>query len=121
MFSTSLYAEWKEVTKNMRGDYYYVDFENIKKKGNYLFYWELTDFLESPFGDKSILSSKRYVKMNCETGGNKILSWFYYNQSMGAGEVIDHITFESVDWSFSPRGSAGYSIYLKLCKKKIDE
>ena len=37
---------------------------------------------------------------------------------MAAGEVIDHITFENVDWSFSPRGSAGYSIYSTLCKEK---
>ena len=31
MFSSTSFAEWTEVSKNIRGDTFYVDFERIRK------------------------------------------------------------------------------------------
>ena len=45
MFSSTSFAGWAEVAENVNGTYY-LDFERIRKHGDYINFRELIDLLE---------------------------------------------------------------------------
>ena len=84
MFSSSSYAEWTKVVKNVDGDTYYVDFERIRKHGGNVYYWSLADFSKpSPWND---LSAIVYSQGDCKLYRRKILDWTFYKKPMGRGD-----------------------------------
>ena len=64
MFSSTSYAEWTKVTENTNGTTFYVDFERIKKKGDFLYYWQFEDYGDHPLGGK-YHSNKSFIKLDC--------------------------------------------------------
>ena len=60
MFSTPSYGEWTEVSSNVYGDPFYVDFERIRKHGGYVYFWILTDFLKPKYESLSNKSGKEW-------------------------------------------------------------
>ena len=46
MFASPAYADWEEGCKSVDGDTFYVDFDRIRTNGSYVYYWELSDYLE---------------------------------------------------------------------------
>ena len=81
MFSSTSYAEWTKVGSN-RGNDFYIDFERIRKHGEYVYYWLLSDYAE-PISDLRLLSSKTYRQVDCKSYGFKYLSYVYHKESMG--------------------------------------
>ena len=61
MFSSSSFAGWTKVGKNVKGSIY-VDFERIRKVDSYVFYWQLGDFLEPAEGFLSVTIYRKLVK-----------------------------------------------------------
>jgi len=39
MFSFSSYAEWIKVNEDTEGDSYYIDFETVKERDGYVYWW----------------------------------------------------------------------------------
>mgnify|MGYP003313549040 CR=1 FL=1 len=63
MFSPTSYAGWTKVSENVNGTYY-VDFERIRKRGDYINFLELVDlFKPDKDGD---LSYKLYQIGDCK-------------------------------------------------------
>jgi hypothetical protein len=47
VFSSTSFAGWTKVDKNMNGNTWYVDFETIRKHDGYVYWWELGDYVPS--------------------------------------------------------------------------
>ena len=82
MFSSNSFASWTKVAENVNGTYY-VDFERIRKRGDYINFLELVDlFKPDKDGD---LSYKLYQIGDCKLFRYKYLSSSNYKRSMGGG------------------------------------
>ena len=114
LISFNSYGEWTEITENVRGVKYYVDYETIKKNNGYLYYWGLDDYLE-PLSDSDgpRFSSILMYKVDCDTLSYKRLTATFYSGQMGKG-ASKNVSGDE-DWKNNPSGSAGAFIRNELC------
>ena len=83
MFSSTSFAYWTKVSKNVNGTTFYVDFERIRKHGGYVYWWDLKDNLKpTDYGD---LSAKVYHQGDCKLFRFKVLSFSFHKEPMGRG------------------------------------
>ena len=82
-FSSPSHAEWTKVNKDADGNTNYVDFESIRKKDGYVYWWILSDILKPTM--QGHLSSKTYNQGDCKLFRVKYLSWIFYLKPMGSG------------------------------------
>ena len=83
IFSSHSFAEWTEVIVSPGGNTWYVDFDRIRKDGDYVYYWELND---KPKKDKfGNMSAINYKKVDCQLLAFKFLSDTYFTKPMGRG------------------------------------
>jgi hypothetical protein len=102
MFSSPSYAKWTKVDESVFGDTYYVDFERIKKVGEYVYFWELGD-LGKPT-TTGILPAKVCKQADCNLFRIKNLNYFDYKKPMGSGTSITFLPPEV--WRSAPPNSA---------------
>ena len=115
VFSSPTYAGWMEIIKG-NGITFYVDFDKIKKKDGYVYYWELGDYLKpNEFGD---LSAKVYREVDCKLFRFKVLGDSYYTEPMGRGTPSASSNIADKEWSQKTTlNSAAYSVLKKVCSK----
>jgi hypothetical protein len=82
-FSSTSDAEWTKVNKDVDGNTNYVDFEKIRQKDGYVYWWILSDILKPTL--QGNLSSKTYNQGDCKLFRVKYLSWIFYRKPMGGG------------------------------------
>ena len=112
MFSSSSYAEWKWVAKNINGTFY-VDFERIRKHDGYVYWWWMSDF---PKPDESgSLSITLYSQGDCKLFRFKHLTSTLYKHPMGGGtgDTLDH----SMKWKYPAPSSTGEVILQSVCNR----
>tara|TARA_B100000242_G_scaffold253507_1_gene195873 strand:- start:559 stop:945 length:387 start_codon:yes stop_codon:yes gene_type:complete len=91
------YAEWKYSIKSSSGDVHYIDFNSLKREGNYVYFWSLRDYGKmDKWGD---LSSKKYLKVDCTKNKFKYLSDSYHNRQMGKGIPTGGSTKPDKNWT----------------------
>ena len=91
------YAEWKYLLKTSRGDVHYIDFNSLKREGEYVYFWSLRDYAKmDKWGD---LSSKKYLKVDCTKSKFKFLSDSYHNLQMGKGIPSEISTKPDKNWT----------------------
>ena len=115
VFSSPTYAGWMEIIKG-NGITFYVDFDKIKKKDGYVYYWELGDYLKpNEFGD---LSAKVYREVDCKLFRFKVLGDSYYTEPMGRGTPSASSNVADKEWSdLRTLNSAAHSVLKKVCSK----
>ena len=113
MFSSTSFAEWTEVSKNIRGDTFYVDFERIRKHGGYVYYWDLLDYVTPT--ETGRLSSSSYNQGDCEIFRIRTLSHISHNQPMGR-DVGETYTPKNPEWVYPRRGSVDEGILQRVCR-----
>jgi len=107
VFSSPSYSEWEEVVTNVNGTIYYVDYERIRKRGGFTYYWELSDRTKPNSG--GTLSAKVYFQVDCNLFRYKYLSDWYYKRHMGQGSAYTSSTTPDEDWNYpSPDSSVEY-------------
>ena len=53
MFSSTCFAEWRKVGKDVKGNTIYVDLDRIRKVGEYVYFWRLHGRLKpTKYGDR---------------------------------------------------------------------
>jgi hypothetical protein len=82
-FSSTSHAEWTKVNKDADGNTNYIDFESIRIKDGYVYWWILSDILKPTM--QGHLSSKTYNQGDCKLFRVKYLSWIFYLKPMGGG------------------------------------
>lgn len=116
VMSPSTSAGWSEVTKSASGDtVYYVDFERIRKRDGYVYYWELVDYLE-PTAYGQHLSNRVFYEADCGAPRKeRALTRDYYTQAMGQG-TPKKTDDEARDWQFPPPNSVMETIIESVCE-----
>ena len=116
MFSSTSFADWTKVSKNVDGTTFYVDYERIRKHGGYVYFWGLADYLKpTKFGD---LSSKRYQQGDCKLFRYKVLTYYFYKEPMGEGTPeLAQPEGDTKNWRYSPPNSSIESILKKVCSR----
>ena len=83
IFSFESFAKWTKIGRSVSGSTFYVDFETIRKHGEYVYWWELQNYIKpNKFGD---FSSKGYHQGDCALLRVKYLSMQFFKQQMGQG------------------------------------
>jgi len=114
-FSSPSYAGWTEVTKNVNGTTFYVDFERIRKHDGYIYYWYLQDYLKpTKYGD---LSFKGYNQGDCKSFRFKVLSRSYHTQPMGDGTPSESGAVKNLEWDYPPPNSVWEAILKSVCNR----
>ena len=97
LFSSTSFADWRKVSKNVDGNTFYVDFERIRKHGGYVYWWDLTDYLK-PTKDGD-LSLKSYKQGDCKLFRYKYLSITESKEPMGGG-TGKSFPYSDEDWQY---------------------
>jgi hypothetical protein len=114
MFSSPSYAKWTKVSKNVKGNTYYVDLERIRKHDGYVYWWQLGDYLKpTKYGD---LSSKTYNQVDCKLFRFKSLSYSFHKEPMGGGTgVMDNVPDK--EWRYPSPNSVNEIILKSVCSR----
>ena len=121
MVSTSVFAEWTEVGQSAaNGMTAYADFGTIKRKGNKVKMWHLTDFKTvKKLGENDrYLSEMRRGEYDCEEETTRMLDLFWYSVNMRQGEIVYSVTnIKDEATSILPE-SIGETLFKIACGKK---
>ena len=111
-FSSNSYAEnWSNFGNSGKGDNYYLDLENLRKKDGYLYFWVLVDFLnQTQWGD---LSAKYYYQGDCGPLKVKQLSIIIYKKNMARG--ASNTLSPDQEWIYPPPSTPVGSLLKHLC------
>lgn len=114
IFSFESVAKWTKIGRSVSGSTFYVDFETIRKHGEYVYWWELQNYIKpNKFGD---FSSKGYHQGDCALLRVKYLSMQFFKQQMGQG-TFDILNPKNPKWNYLVPGSMGSTILKKVCNR----
>ena len=114
MFSSTSFAEWTEIGKNVVGDTFYVDYERIRKQGGYRYFWQLQDYLKpTKYG---ILSRKTYNQVDCKLFRYRKLNSVLHKQPMGLGWWRTSRKKE-LKWQYSSPKTMYDIVLMKVCSR----
>ena len=117
LFSTTSWGDWNYVTETVKGNRFYYDKDRIRKRGKYLYFWELVDYIKpSAYGD---LSTTTYVQLDCSIFRYKDLKVQFYNKSMGEGNITTDTTPKGKhgEWKYPTRNSSKEYMFEKICEE----
>jgi len=114
MFSSTSFAEWSKVSKNVSGYTFYVDFERIRKHDGYVYFWELIDRVKPT--NTGVLSDITYQQGDCRSFRYKTLNWFWHKEPMGGGSSTSDNNPHK-EWNYPPPGSMSESILRAVCSR----
>ena len=116
MFSSSTsFAEWTKVGENVVGDtVFYVDVERIRKHDGYVYWWELSDWLEPD--EYGTMSGKVYKQGDCKKFRYKWLSGTLHKGPMGGGIVSETSNTPDKEWKYPPPDSSGEIVLKVVCQ-----
>ena len=116
--SSSVAAEWESATADDESTYY-VDRDTIRKSGNKVKIWELSDYKTAQGkAAKKHLSQKLLYEYDCTDMQGRMLSFIEYPNNMGGGKVVSTGTISaSPDWKPISPGSVGEKLWKIACGK----
>jgi hypothetical protein len=90
LFSFSVFGEWTQVSTSQEHERYdgvFVDFETIKIKDGFVYFWLMASSEENkrPLKKNKPQSTKTFVKGDCDFFRTKYMSITFYDQPMGRG------------------------------------
>ena len=116
IFSSTSYAGWTKLGKNVDGDTFYVDFKRIRKHAGYVYFWYLNNYFKpNKYG---IFSSKIYQQGDCKIFRVKYLSGSFHKEPMGGGTAETIPVPESLKGWRNPRPNSRMELTLKaVCSR----
>ena len=110
-------AGWTDVGEN-DGLIQYVDLATIRRNGNLVKMWYLTDFKTvRTISGKSYLSSKAQSEYNCKEESSRTLALTWFDGKMGRGKVV--FAYSDPDkWEPIQPESIGEVLWKVACGKK---
>jgi hypothetical protein len=120
MVSTSVFADWNEVTRSSDGDQtVYVDSDSIKKKGNKFTMWSLLDFKTvQKFENDRFLSQMMREEYDCQEETQRLLDLYLYSGNMRGGGIVYSETNIKMEAASTLPGSIGETSLNRVCGKK---
>lgn len=120
MISTNVFAEWTKVTDSSDGDItVYVDYRSIKKKGNKVKMFDLSDF-------KTVQKTKSYrylsqLSLNeydCEKERRRMFDFHWFSENMKKGDIVYSEKNINDEGKSIPTDSIGTDLFNIACGKK---
>lgn len=118
--STSVYCEWVMITTSADGDSEsIVDTATIKYNGDYVRYWEITNFRSyKAERNSNFLSIKTLTEFNCRDEQYRTLSITGYAGKGGEGQ-IQGSSDDVGQWRTATPNSNGRKVMNYLCENNI--
>ncbi len=119
--SSAMAAEWVEIgetdkeTTEAYATTFYADPNTIRKIGNRVKMWSLSDY-KIAMEELGITSSKSQDEYDCKEKKQRVLFISFYSGHMGKGETVV-IHNERGDWKPTSPGSANEAILKFACGK----
>ena len=83
-FSSTLSAEWTEITSMSNGDVFSIDFDRVTTDANYVYYWRLSNYAQpTKYHDMSALV---HVKVDCKSNRTMDMQVTFFPQHDATGE-----------------------------------
>jgi len=97
-FSSHSNGGWSYYGSSDIGGEFFIDYDRIRKKGDYIYFWVLRNYLEpDQWGD---MSSMSYRKVSCQVPRKeKELQSVTYDQHFGKGNITKTMSSEE-DWKY---------------------
>lgn len=83
--NTNLNASWTALDEGTESVQSYIDFENVWRSDNYIYYWSLFDYLEPEYGT-GMRSMRTYNRGDCLSFKYEILVALSYQKPMAKGK-----------------------------------
>ncbi len=113
IFSSVSFGEWTEVGESEGGDIFYVDFDTVRVRNDYIYYWKLQDYIAPR---KIWFSMKGYTQVDCNAFRSKTLTYIAYTQSMGKG-TGETVNRENPPWKYHPPNSVMNDEMTLICEQ----
>ncbi len=110
-------AEW---TQSVDTDYFiqYVDKETIRRNGNFVKMWYLTDYKTvKTVAGQSNLSYKQQAEYDCKEEKKRKLAHTWFTGQMGSG-TVNYTDNRTEEWSPIEPGSVSKILWKIACGKK---
>ena len=108
-------AGWEQVTKNPRGDVYYLDTQIVQKDAAYQV-WSLVDLIEPIEKSASV---KRLYEADCVKGKLRVMQKLAYAKKGGQGDLVSTDT-KPGRWVYPDPASVNEDLILKICFGKTE-
>jgi hypothetical protein len=114
MFSSPSYSEWTRIQENVEGTTFYVDFERIRKVNEYVYWWDLQDYLKPTANGR--VSGETYNQGDCKLFRYKFLSFSHHKEPMGGG-TPDSSNLKNPEWEYPHPNSSIETILKTVCNR----
>jgi hypothetical protein len=111
------YAEWVTIgySESLGGYTVYVDPDTIRRKGDLVNVWALTDYMAMhTLAGLSFLSSKAQNEFDCVEERQHELGATWFSGHMGHGTAVWH-TSDETEWRPVAPGSVGHGVWTFAC------
>ena len=117
MMSLICYGEkWDNVVSNENDTVFFFDPNSVKKNGNLVQYWELTNFKEKlKSGNIIVSSSKSLVEVDCKNNRYRNIQVIDYEKEFGLGGIVNIDISGEKKWYSSPKESVSSVMEQKMC------
>ena len=108
---------WEPIVESESNTVYYIDSSSIKREGDIVSYWELSDY-STPLKDGNlvVVSSKSKIFQDCKNNRYKVGDLIDYDGHKGMGNIVN-VTMGSVtDWYKGTTDSVNELLKKRLCK-----
>ena len=113
--STNVFAAFEVALFSKTGNYTYVDPNTIRKNGNKVTMWTMTDYKkEEVFENKAVKSQKSFYEYECKKKQMRLLISTFHSEHIGGGEIVMTIPQEQ-DITPVPSGSTGEVMWKIAC------
>jgi len=112
-----VYAEWMAIgsSESLGGYTVYVDPETIRRNGDLVKVWALTDYTTiQTVADRSFLSSKAQNEFDCTEERQRELAVTWFSGNMGNGNGV-WTTSDETNWRPVAPGSVGQGVWDFAC------
>ncbi|MEI6067967.1 MAG: surface-adhesin E family protein [Methylococcaceae bacterium] len=115
--STNVFAEWTNIGGNdNQGMNAYVDITTIRKHGNLVKIWYLTDYKKNQtFQELKYLSSKSQREYDCKEEQSRGVAFSWFSGNMGDGGVVYSGGTEGRQWEPVQPESVGETLFKVAC------
>ena len=116
LFASPAWADWEFVSDNDNGTKFFVDFQNIRKDGNLVRAWVLTNFAKPPkVNGKEIFSLRSRYELDCTQEKIRNLSIQAFSSLNATGAILG--TDESSgNWYEPAPRTPDWEILKSVCK-----
>tara|TARA_B100001093_G_C26398439_1_gene830184 strand:+ start:53 stop:466 length:414 start_codon:yes stop_codon:yes gene_type:complete len=108
------YADWFKITEDKKaGITFYIDSKRLNFDDDYVYYWNLIDYLNpNANGGLSLID---YRMGECKLLRYKILNQTHYLGNMGVGQSVSNLEPDK-NWTYAKPNSAPETILSIICQ-----